>query len=139
AFWRTYARTGHLLNLLVLLIDTAYVVATWSTGSHRPFLLGLNLAALVGVVAAYLVVPEAKLAASPRRDLIFGGWMFIAVGLITVAAWADGGARSPLAWLLPLSVMFAAVAHRPALVYLSGSFALAGYTILVIWTPPAGE
>ena len=130
AIWRSYARTGHLLNILVLVIDTAYVVATWNTGSHRALLLGVNLAAIIGVVVAYVVVPETRVAASSRRDLIFGTWMLIGVVLVTTAAWADGGVRSPLAWLLPISVMFTAVAHRPAMVWLSGSFAVVGYLIL---------
>ncbi|WP_421121793.1 diguanylate cyclase [Aquihabitans daechungensis] len=137
AIWRTYARTGHLLNVLVLVIDTAYVLGTWNSGSHRPLLLGLNLAALVGVVAAYLVVPETKVAASPRRDLIFAGWVLIGVALVTVAAGADGGVHSPLAWLLPISVMFTAVAHRPAMVWLAGSFAMVGYAILTVTSPGA--
>jgi diguanylate cyclase (GGDEF)-like protein len=137
AIWRSYARTGHLLNMLVLLIDTAYVVGTWGTGSHRPLLLGLNLGALVGVVVAYLVVPETKVAASARRDLIFGCWVLIGVALVTTAAWADGGVRSPLAWLLPISVMFTAVGHRPSMVWLSGAFAIAGYVTLTAVDPVA--
>ncbi len=119
AMWRTYARTGHLLNILVLLIDTAYVVATWTTGAHRPLLLALDLGALIGLAVAYTVVPETKVAASPRRDLIFGIWMFSGVCLVTAAAWLDGGIHSPLAWLLPISVMFTAVAHRPRMVWIS--------------------
>ena len=35
--------------------------------------------ALIGLAVAYIVVPEAKVAASPRRDLIFGIWMFSGV------------------------------------------------------------
>ena len=135
AIWRTYARTGHLLNAFVLVIDTAYVLATWGSGSHRALLLGLNIAALVGVVVAYLVVPETTVAASSRRDLIFGVWMLTGAALVTTAAWADGGFTSPLVWLLPISVMFTAVAHRPAMVWLSGCFAMAGYAILVVTSP----
>lgn len=132
ALWRAHARSGHLLNIAVLAIDMAYVLATWTTGSHRPFLLALNLAAIVGLVMALLVVPEAKVAASSRRDLIFGAWMLVSAVLITAAAVADGGARSPFAWLLPISVMFTAVAHRPKMVWLSGSFAMAGYLVVVV-------
>jgi len=135
AMWRTYACTGHLLNILVLLIDTAYVAATWTTGAHRPLLLALNLGALIGLAVAYTVVPEATVAASPRRDLIFGIWMFCGVSLVTAAAWLDGGIHSPLAWLLPISVMFTAVAHRPRMVWISGSFAMVGYVALTVAGP----
>ena len=132
AIWRTYARTGHLLNLLIIVIDTAYVLATWNTGAHRGLLLGLNAAAVVGLIVALLVVPEAKVASSPRRDLIFGCWMFTGATLITLAVWADGGLSSPLAWLLPISVMFTAIAHRPAMVWLSGGFAVIGFVVLTV-------
>jgi diguanylate cyclase (GGDEF)-like protein len=135
AIWRSHARTGHLLNIVVVLIDSTYVLATWNSGSHRPLLLGLNVLGLFGLIAAYLVVPEEKMAASAQRDLIFFVWMLTAVTLVTTAAWADGGIRSPLAWLLPISVMFTAVAHRPAMVWLAGSLAMAGYGILTVVSP----
>ncbi|QXC60671.1 GGDEF domain-containing protein [Aquihabitans sp. G128] len=128
--WRVYARTGHVLNLVIVVIDTAYVVATWGTGPHRLFLLWLNLFAMLGLVAAIAVVPEVKLAASPNRDLIFAAWITWGTVLITVAASADGGLVSPMVWLLPLSVMFTAVAHRATVVAFSGGLALAGYLLL---------
>ena len=70
AMWRTYARTGHLLNILVLLIDTAYVVATWTTGAHRPLLLAINLGALIGLAAALLMLLTGRIAGISG---IFGG------------------------------------------------------------------
>lgn len=135
AIWRTYARTGHLLNVFVLVIDTAYVLATWTTGAHRPCLMGLNLAAIAGMVVAFLIVPEERVASSPNRERFFVLWILTGAVLITTAAWADGGVRSPLAWLLPISVMFTAVAHRPAVVWVSGTFAVVGYLIVTVTSP----
>jgi diguanylate cyclase (GGDEF)-like protein len=135
AIWRSHARTGHLLNIFVVVIDSTYVLATWGSGSHRPLLLGLNVLGLIGLITAYLVVPEEKMADSAHRDLIFGIWSLTAVTLVTTAAWADGGIRSPLAWLLPISVMFTAVAHRPTMVWLAGTLAMVGYGILTVTSP----
>lgn len=128
AFWTRYARTAHLLNLMIVLVDMAYMFATWRTGSHRLLLLGLNLFGLAGVIAAFVMVPERKLAASPHRDVVFATWCVFGSSLIVLGMWADGGVSSPLAWLLPLSVMFTAVVHRPSLVALSGGLAVGGFS-----------
>ena len=127
AFWGRYARTAHLLNLVIVLVDMAYMFGTWRAGSHRQLLLGLNLFGLVGLLAAVALVPERKLAASPHREVIFAAWCVFGSSLIVLGMWADGGVSSPLAWLLPLSVMFTAVVHRPALVVLSGGLAVVGF------------
>ncbi|MDB4977596.1 MAG: hypothetical protein JWN48_5937, partial [Myxococcaceae bacterium] len=126
SFWRRYARTSHQLNLAIVVLDTLYVLATWHGGAHRPLLLALNVVGIAGLVAALVFVPEEQMAASPHRDLIFGIWSGWGTALVCVAVWGDGGVKSPLAWLLPLSVMFTAVVHRPVLVRASGALAAVG-------------
>jgi diguanylate cyclase (GGDEF)-like protein len=129
-FWERYARTAQVLNLFIVLIDLAYVFATWGTGSNRPALAALNIAALAGIVAGTASRPELKIARSSKRDLIFGAWCLSGIVLIAFAVQLDGGLSSPLAWLLPLSVMFTAMVHRPKLVVLSGLAALVTFLIL---------
>jgi diguanylate cyclase (GGDEF)-like protein len=129
-FWARYAHTAQLLNLFIVLIDLAYVLATWGSGPNRPALCGLNVAALAAVVVGAAAKPELKIARSDRRDLIFGSWCLSGTVLIAVAVWLDGGLSSPLAWLLPLSVMFTAMVHRPRLVLLSGTAALLTFLVL---------
>jgi diguanylate cyclase (GGDEF)-like protein len=123
-FWARYAHTAQLLNLFIVIIDLAYVLATWGSGPNRPALCALTVAALAGVLAGAATKPELKIARSERRDLIFGSWCLSGTALIAVAVWLDGGLSSPLAWLLPLSVMFTAMVHRPKLVLVSGTAAL---------------
>jgi diguanylate cyclase (GGDEF)-like protein len=106
------------------------VVATWGTGSNRPVLLALNTGALLAIVGGALTKPELKIAKSKQRDLIFGVWCLSGTVLIAFAVWLDGGLSSPLAWLLPLSVMFTAMVHRPKLVLVSGSAALSTFLVL---------
>jgi diguanylate cyclase (GGDEF)-like protein len=130
AFWSRYARNANLLNLFIVVIDTAYVVATWHSGRHRPALLVLNLVALVGVATSLFTSPEARFAASRHRDLVFAGWCAGGSLVVAYAVWADGGLRSPLAWLLPLSVMFTAMVHRPRLVVQSGAVAVVAYLLI---------
>ena len=132
AFWRRYARASNLLNLFICIIDTAYVLATWSSGSHRTLLLWVNVAGLVGVVVGLMLSPEERIAVSPKRDIIFACWCLTGTALITFAVWADGGLSSPLAWLFPLSVMFTATVHRPQLVAMSGAAALGSFLTIGI-------
>ena len=127
AFWRRYARSAQLLNLVIVVIDTAYVCATWRTGAHRPLLVVVNLVALGGVVVGLRSSVEERIAVSPHRDVIFGAWCLSGAAVVSFAAWADGGVSSPLAWLFALSVMFTAAVHRPVLVAVSGAGALAGF------------
>jgi diguanylate cyclase (GGDEF)-like protein len=129
-FWRRYARAAHALNLVIVVIDLGYAAATWSTGPNRLALVLLNLAALGGVVSAIAMVPEAKIAASPHRNVIFGAWCVAGPLLVAVAASLDGGITSPLSWLFPLAVMFTAAVHRPPIVILSAAASLASYIVV---------
>jgi diguanylate cyclase (GGDEF)-like protein len=126
-FWRRYARAAHTLDFAIVLVNTAYVTATFSTGPNRGALLAINLAGLVGIVAAIVMVPEEKVANSPNRDLIFGVWCLAGPLLVAAAAYLDGGTSSPLAWLFPLSVMFTSAVHRPPIVVMAALASLASY------------
>jgi diguanylate cyclase (GGDEF)-like protein len=138
AFWLRYVRASHVLNLFIVAIDTAYTLATFSSGSHRVALLIVNLAALGGVAASLALVPEERIAASRHRDLIFGSWLVAGSAIVTVAIALDGGLHSPLVWLFPLSVMLTATAHRPRLVVCSSVASLAGYLLLAATTSGSG-
>jgi diguanylate cyclase (GGDEF)-like protein len=131
-FWQRYARTAQVLNVFIVAIDLAYVLATWNSGPHRTSLLVLNAVALVAIIAGVATNPELKIAMSPHRDLIFAAWGVSGTALIAVAIALDGGLASPLAWLFPLSVMYTATVHRPKLVVLSGAGALAAFLVLGI-------
>jgi diguanylate cyclase (GGDEF)-like protein len=130
ALWRRYARHAHSLNLIVVAVDLAYCLATWSTGPHRLALLLINGAGLAGIASAMITLPEARIAASPHRTVIFATWCVTGTVLITVATLLDGGVTSPLAWLFPMSVMFTASVHRPVVVLLSAAAGLAGYLLV---------
>jgi diguanylate cyclase (GGDEF)-like protein len=138
AFWLRHARTAHVLNLLIVLIDTLYTIATFRTGPHRPALLVVNLAALAGVITSIVFVPEERIATSRHRDAIFGAWCVTGTIVVTIATALDGGLRSPLLWLFPLSVMLTAIAHRPRIVVCSSVASLAGYLLLAATTRGGG-
>jgi diguanylate cyclase (GGDEF)-like protein len=126
-FWRRYARAAHTLDFAIVLINLVYAAATFSTGPNRVVLAALNASALVGITVAIVVVPEQKIANSPRRDLIFGFWCLSGPLLVAFGAYLDGGTTSPLAWLFPLSVMFTSAVHRPQIVVMAAFASLAAY------------
>ena len=81
------------------------VADTGNTASGGVSLQELWLQSLV--TSAYnSPAPEARIAVSRNRDLIFTCWCLSGTILSTFAVWADGGLSSPFAWLFPLSVMF---------------------------------
>jgi hypothetical protein len=61
-FWERYARTAQLLNVYIVIIDLAYVLATWGTGPNRPALAALNVVALLGLLAGAASRPELRIA-----------------------------------------------------------------------------
>ena len=127
AFWRRYSRAAQLLNVVIVVIDSAYVLATWRSGEHRPVLAGIHAAALVGVGVMMAASPEERLATSRYRDVIYAAWFGFGSVLVSISMWLDGGVDSPLSWLLMLSVMFTAMVHRPSLVAVSGATSFVGF------------
>jgi diguanylate cyclase (GGDEF)-like protein len=139
AFWERQTRAGNVLNLGIVLLDLAYAALTWSTGPNRPALLAVNLAALAGIVGAMVTVPAWRIARSEQRTAVFVGWSIAGSLLVTYGTWLDGGLGSPMAWLLPISVMFTAMMHRPPLVLASAACALGGYLLLALDDGRFGE
>jgi diguanylate cyclase (GGDEF)-like protein len=132
AFWEGNARTANVLTAAVTAIDAVYFLATWSTGAHRPVLLAITLLALAGQASSVLSGTEARMLASPNRDLFFGVWAFLGLAVVVLAALLDGGVESPLVWLFPLGTMFCALLHPPRLVLAQGAGAVAGYVAIAV-------
>lgn len=135
SLWLRNARAAGLLNVAIVLINTVYVLATMSSGPHRPLLLAVNLTALVASIVVLVLMPAKGLASSAHSTLLLWCWIVGGVSLVTVGATLDGGLASPFTWLFSLTIVLTAVDHRPRIVALSGAAALVGYGIVVAASP----
>ncbi|MGI8594106.1 MAG: HD-GYP domain-containing protein [Solirubrobacteraceae bacterium] len=88
-------------------MSSVYYLAT-GDGPHRTLLLALSIAAAVAS-AGLPLLPLQRILRSRRPDLFFLAWSGGLMGVITIGAALDGGADSPLALLLFLTLIFAAM------------------------------
>jgi diguanylate cyclase (GGDEF)-like protein len=130
AYWLAFARASDWLSLIITLSGSLYAAATWSTGVHRPILLTFCTAGLAASILSLATRPAHRLLSSRHRDLMFACWATGGMLMALIGIWVDGGLRSPLIWLLPLSVMITALVHHPPLVIWSGVIAVAGILTL---------
>jgi diguanylate cyclase (GGDEF)-like protein len=96
---------------------------------HRALFLGVWIAALVGGLVAFLL-PWRRIVESPARERAFLAWTMIDLGLITLAALADGGLNSPVTSLLFAPIVFVGASYPLWSVKLVATLGLAGYAVL---------
>jgi len=102
---------GIVLSLAVCALSSVYYAAS-ADRPHRALLLTLSIVA--GVASAGLpLLPLQRILRSRTPELFFLAWSGGLMGLITVGAAFDGGADSPLALLLFLTLIFAAMNYAP--------------------------
>jgi diguanylate cyclase (GGDEF)-like protein len=101
----------------------------------------LTLAALVMLGApALLLLPMHRWCRDHRGALVFYVWSSATTAVIAAVALLDGGASSPLVWLLVLTLTYAGLAYPPAGVALMGALMIATYLVVAVSTPdPAGN
>lgn len=128
-FWCRHLRLGIVLSQVSALVVIAYA---WL--AHRPAAGTLTALCLVVMLStpALLALPMQTLSRDHRGVLIFYAWSVATTFVISLLAVADGGARSPLAWLLVLTLTFAAWAYPPMGVALMGTVMVAAYLAIVL-------
>ena len=100
---------GVLLTFAVCVSGLVYTFATWDR-PHRAFLTALFVVAmLVGGLVS--LAPADRIVRSRLREAFFLTWSFADLLLILVLAKADGGARSPLALIFFVPIVFAALSY----------------------------
>ena len=80
--------------------------------------------------AAVPLLPLGRILRSRRRDALFLAWSGALMALVTVSAAFDGGARSPLALVLFLALIFAAMTYAPAHMLAVGGASAVLYALL---------
>lgn len=128
-FWGRHVRVG-----VAMTESSAVVVAAYVVLADRPQrTLLLIVAALVMVLSPLLLaVPLDVLSTGVLGPLIFYLWSIGVTGVVAGISVVDGGAESPLLWLLVLTMTFAALAYPPPGVVLMGVVMVAAYLAVVI-------
>jgi diguanylate cyclase (GGDEF)-like protein/putative nucleotidyltransferase with HDIG domain len=106
--YRQMVTAGIWLTFGVCAAALVYTLVTWEQ-SHRALVTAVFCAGFAGGAAIALLPVERILRNQTVSDVFFITWSFFDIGLIAVAAAADGGARSPFSLLFLLPMVFAAV------------------------------
>lgn len=132
--WVRYVRLGVVLSEV-----TAVVVAAYAVLGSRPQQAALLAVAAVVTVASplLLALPVQRIVRGPRGSLLFYAWSVTLTTVISGVALLDGGASSPLALLLILTLTFAGLAFPPLGVALMGAVMVLAYLSLVLLAPHA--
>src|SRR3954471_2715196 len=123
-FRRDSVPAGGWVTFIAVGTAAVYVIG-WSDGHSGAFAALLALGAVGGVVA--LLLPWDAILRSRFRELAFVTWSLLDVALIMALAGVDGGGDSPLALLLFIPIVFAAVSYPLASVVVVGGVVLGSY------------
>ena len=118
-------RDGAWLSLAVVLIVLVYVLVSWQ-GENRGLiaaLLAVALAATYGVT----LLPAAAIVRSRWREAFFLAWSAADLALIAGIVGADGGARSVLAAIFFLPLIFGSLSYPARSVAIVGAISVAAH------------
>jgi diguanylate cyclase (GGDEF)-like protein len=107
-----------------------YVALTW----RQPHRAALTLTFGCGAVVAALVsrLPRERIVRSRYREAFFLTWSVLDLGLIMLAALADGGTGSPLALTFFIPVVFAAMSYPLRSVAIVAALTVVLYLVLAL-------
>jgi diguanylate cyclase (GGDEF)-like protein len=127
-FWARHVRLG-----VVLTEVTAFLTAAYGLAANRPQRVALLWLALAVMLLAplLLTLPIRRMVWDHRGALIFYAWSVSSILVIGAATALDGGATSPLVWLLVLTLTYAGVAYPPMGVVSMGALIVATYVVVV--------
>ncbi len=121
---------GVWLSYVVVAAASLYVALTWQH-PHRLAITVLYGAGLLGAVVISRL-PRAQIVRSAWREQFFMAWSVLDLGLIVTSVALDGGTRSPLALVLFVPVVFAAMSYPLASVVIVGFLSTASYLTLAL-------
>lgn len=106
SFWRGHIRLGVASTALCSLVGVVYALSTWG-GPHRVAVTAIGALALVTLP---FVLSRRAMAVftGPRREPLLYAWSASLLLAVGTSVMLDGGARSPLTWLLTASLVFTA-------------------------------
>lgn len=132
AFWLRHIRIG----FGVFLAETVMVLLYLLTTSHGP-----HRGVLEFIASGWFLIATTGLLASPKlafarwRAAFAGSWTIASALAVGLAAALDGGADSPLLFLLFLPIGYAALAFTPKVTASCGAFALGTLGVVDLTDP----
>lgn len=135
-FWVRHVQVGVVLSEL-----TAGIVVLYALLGHRPAALPIaGLAGLVMVAAPVLLLalPMLRWSRDHRGALLFYAWSTATTAVVAGITLLDGGAGSPLVWLLVLTLAYAGLAYPPLGTALMGALMVGTYTGIALLAPQPG-
>jgi diguanylate cyclase (GGDEF)-like protein len=136
-FWIRHLRLGVVLTEAATLLVLAYVWGADRPGAHAT----LAIAVVVVFSAPLLVlVPIDRWSRDLRGVAVFYGWSVLTTAIIAVITVLDGGADSPLLWLLVLTLTYAGLAYPPlGVIAMGGMMVIADLAIIWSGSPRVDE
>ena len=132
AFWERHLLLGVVLTEFAVAMVVAYVIG--ADRPHRGTLLVLA-AVVMALTPALLLVPMRRLARDHRGALVFYAWSAAVTVVLCGASILDGGASSPVAWLLVLTLAYSGLTYPPLGVGMVGSFMVLAYVVVALSGP----
>ncbi|MHB8531555.1 MAG: GGDEF domain-containing protein [Solirubrobacteraceae bacterium] len=122
--------TGVWLSYVVVAAAALYIDLTW----WRPHRLALSLIYGAGLGGAVAIsrLPRERIVRSRWREAFFMSWSLLDLALIVAGIAADGGTRSPLALVLFVPVVFAAMSYPLVSVVVVGGLSMVSYLALAL-------
>ena len=129
-FWARHLRLGVALSEVTCILGILYLAIADRPHHRLSISLGLGLMVLSPVL---LLVPMRRWSRDLRGVVVFYAWSVVTVLAIAVICVLDGGATSPLSWMLVLSLTFAGLAYPPVGTLVMGGVAVVAQ-IGIAWT-----
>jgi diguanylate cyclase (GGDEF)-like protein len=121
---------GVWLSYVVVAAASLYVALTW----ERPHRLAISAIYGAGLLGAIVIsrLPRERIVRSAWREHFFMSWSGLDLGLIVASVALDGGTRSPLALVLFVPVVFAAMSYPLVSVLVVGVSTMSCYVALAL-------
>ncbi|HKR99144.1 MAG TPA: HD domain-containing phosphohydrolase [Candidatus Dormibacteraeota bacterium] len=102
-------RFGVWITVAICSVGVGYAFATWDS-PHRTAIAAL-LALAIGSALVVAMLDAEKIVRSRWREVFFIGWSLVDIALIASLVVLDGGARSPIALIYFMPIIFAALSY----------------------------
>ena len=121
-------KAGVFLTYTCCAAGFAYVLATWDLPNRS--LVATMFASGMVCAAVVQLLPVKRVVRGRFADAFFLTWSISVITIVAVAVAADGGARSPLAYVFFLPMVFAAVFYPLRLFVFVGAFDMIAFVIV---------